>query len=268
MGNTKISWTQATWNPVVGCAHVSAGCDHCYAAREASGRLAHLPQYAGLAEDGRFTGDVRLLHERLDQPRRWKRPRQVFVNSMSDLFHSEVSEPFIATVWWTMAACPQHRFQILTKRPQRMAELLTAEMPWQWGNSDDGLTQLTWPLANVWLGVSIENQTYAWRTRWLAEAAAAHRFVSFEPLLTRIDKVDLTGIEWAIIGSESGSGRPTDPDWVRRLVAICREQGVQVHVKQLFDERSPRRPLRNVDAFPEDLRLRETPVALVPGMPS
>lgn len=268
MTATKISWTDETWNPVVGCAHVSPGCDHCYAAREASGRLAHLPAYAGLAVAGRFTGEVRMLHDRLDQPRRWRRPRQVFVNSMSDLFHRDVPEPFIASVWATMAACPQHRFQVLTKRPQRMAELVPAEMPWQWGDWKDGLTQLTWPLPNVWLGVSIERQAYAWRAEHLRRAGAAHRFVSFEPLVGPVDDVDLTGIEWAIIGSESGSGRFTDESWVRRLVGLCREQGVQVHVKQLFDPRSPRRPLRNVESFPADLQLRETPVALTPGVPA
>jgi len=122
---TKIEWTEETWNPIVGCDHVSPGCDNCYAAREASGRLKHLPLYAGLASDGKFTGEVRLVPERLDQPLRWQRPRRIFVNSMADLFHDDVPDGFIAQVWNVMAHCPQHTFQILTKRHARMRSWVT-----------------------------------------------------------------------------------------------------------------------------------------------
>lgn len=118
--HSAIEWTESTWNPIAGCTAVSAGCDHCYAARQASGRLSRLPLYAGLAVDGAFTGEVRLAPGRLDQPLRWKRPRRVFVNSMSDLFHEAVPDGFIARVWNVMAQCPQHQFQILTKRHARM----------------------------------------------------------------------------------------------------------------------------------------------------
>src|SRR5215211_2324237 len=119
--NTGIEWCDATWSPLVGCSHVSAGCDHCYAASLASGRLSTHPIYAGIASGGRFTGEVRLLAERLDQPLRWRKPRRIFVNSMSDLFHDAVPDEYIARVWAVMAIARHHQFQVLTKRPGRMA---------------------------------------------------------------------------------------------------------------------------------------------------
>ena len=122
---TKIEWAEETWNPILGCTAVSDGCDHCYSAREASGRLKNLALYAGLAEGGKFTGEVRLVPERLEQPMRWQRPRRIFVNSMSDLFHDDVPDGFIAQIWNVMAHCPQHTFQILTKRHARMRSWVT-----------------------------------------------------------------------------------------------------------------------------------------------
>jgi protein gp37 len=248
---TGIEWTDATWNPVVGCAYVSAGCENCYAAREAADRLAHLPTYAGLAvrrpgEPAQFTGEVRCLPERLDQPLRWRRPRRVFVNSMSDLFHPGVDWAFIAGVFARMALAHRHTFQVLTKRPQRMARMLddpkfrvaVAEAATEiiattgfagrrqfdlsrWHPepyADSNVWYPPWPLPNVWLGVSIETDRYAWRADHLRSTPAVVRFVSAEPLLGPLPSLDLSGIDWLIVGGESGPGaRPMHPDWVRDL---------------------------------------------------
>lgn len=190
---THIQWTEATWNPVVGCEHVSPGCDHCYAARETSGRLAHLPLYAGLAKAGRFTGEVRLVPERLDQPLRWHRPRRVFVNSMSDLFHDDVPREFIADVFAVMALAARHTFQLLTKRHGRMRSLLNdPTFPRLVANRvykrHRYAKQPTWPLPNVWLGVSVEDQHWAdVRIPPLLDTPAAVRWVSAEPLLGSVD---------------------------------------------------------------------------------
>lgn len=198
---TGIEWTDATWNPILGCTHVSSGCDHCYAASLASGRLAKVPQYVGLAENGRFNGTIRLLPERLDQPLRWTRPRMIFVNSMSDLFHDGVSDDYIAKVFAVMAAAGQHIFQVLTKRPGRMRSLLSK--PWfpiavdnertaiearRSGQSVRFVRPGPWPLPNVWLGTSAEDQRW-FDIRWpsLRDTPAAVRFISAEPLLGAID---------------------------------------------------------------------------------
>jgi protein gp37 len=190
---SNIEWTDTTWNPVVGCAHVPPGCDNCYAAREASGRLKNVPIYTGLTSGGKFTGEVRPLHERLDQPLKWRKPRMIFVNSMSDLFHSGVPMNFIVEVFAVMAKASHHTFQILTKRPQRMKSLLGqiegtfntmvhrryAELC---GMNPSAVT-MPWPLPNVWLGTSIESDTYAFRANYLRKTPAAVRFISAEPLL-------------------------------------------------------------------------------------
>ena len=153
--STGINWTDETWNPLVGCKAVSLGCDNCYAAREASGRLSGHPLYAGLATDGVFGGEVRLIPERLDQPLRWKRPRKIFVNSMSDLFHPDVPDEFVAEVFAVMALAARHTFQVLTKRPQRMASLLSSSMFADLvteavrGRDSSFLGSLVWPLGNV-----------------------------------------------------------------------------------------------------------------------
>jgi len=229
---TAIEWTDSTWNPVTGCTQVSPGCDHCYALRFAE-RFRGVPGHP--FEHG---FDLRLRPERLTQPLRWRKPRRVFVNSMSDLFHADVPDEFIAQVFAVMAASPRHTFQVLTKRPQRMRRWLSHpaaqarvwEAARQLGLAVDGAS---WPLPNVWLGTSIENNNYAWRADFLRRTPAAVRFISAEPLLGPLDRLDLTGIHWLITGGESGPGhRPCDPAWVRDLRDRCVAAGVAFFFKQ------------------------------------
>lgn len=235
--DSNIEWTDATWNPVTGCDRTSPGCDNCYALKMA-GRLNRMGQ-ANYQNDGdpRTSGPgfgVTCHPHMLDQPLRWKRPRRIFVNSMSDLFHPDVPDEFIARVFAVMALCPQHTFQILTKRPQRMASLLASprfdvfrasvvdsfiDHGVRVGLDDD---PFAWPLPNVWLGVSIENDTYSWRANYLRDTPAAVRWISAEPLLGPLPSLDLTGIDWLVVGGESGPGaRPMHPDWVRDLRDRC-----------------------------------------------
>ncbi len=241
---TKIGWTDATWGPIVGCKAVSPGCDHCYAARLASGRLKHVPIYTGLAEDGVFTGEVRCLPERLDDPLHWRKPCRVFVNSMSDLFHPDVPHGFIMKVFDVMERAPQHVFQILTKRPQRMAAFME-------GTTDD-------TFLNVWLGTSIESDAYTFRANHLRDTPAAVRFLSLEPLLGPLPSLDLTGIDWVIVGCESGPGaRPMDLAWVYELRDKARAAGCAFFVKQLsFGEPGV---YHDIIDFPLGLRVREYP---------
>lgn len=227
--NTGISWTDSTWNPTVGCSRVSAGCDHCYAIRDSARQVgAKHPAYEGVLTIGNrdWSGRVNLVPERLGQPLRWKRPRRIFVNSMSDLFHPEIPVEYIAQVFGVMSMASWHQFQVLTKRPQRMAEVLadpafpamvadaatelwrSGSMPkrgdacpapggwfatwptppaWLVTDVEDDRGTARWPIPNVWLGTSIESGTYAWRSRHLLETPAAVRFVSAEPLLTALD---------------------------------------------------------------------------------
>lgn len=234
--STGIEWADETWNPLVGCSKVSEGCDNCYAIG-ASARMIANPKvdaYGGTVEDGDWTGALNLLHDRLDQPLRWKRPRRIFVNSMSDLFHPDVPAEFQAKVWATMSMAPQHRFMILTKRPRQMqfvehpafrlevnAERLrrgVSVLP------DSALPDgsYSWPLRNVWLGTSIELDKYTFRADYLRTTPAAVRFLSLEPLLGPLPSLDLTGIDWVIVGGESGSNaRPMHPDWVRNIEELC-----------------------------------------------
>ncbi|MCL4413184.1 MAG: phage Gp37/Gp68 family protein [Actinobacteria bacterium] len=240
---TGISWTDATWNPVVGCERTSPGCDHCYAIRDGV-RLQHLPAYAGTISDGDWTGLIRCLPERLDQPLRWKRGRRIFVNSMSDLFHPSVPDAFIAQVFEVMAYAKQHTFQVLTKRPQRMASLLGYwhDRGWLFGNGAPGVGTLrpeiigyghTLPLHNVQLGVSIESDTYSWRANHLRKTPVAIRFLSLEPLLGPLPSLDLTGIDWVIVGGESGpDARPMHPDWARDIRDRCVAAGIPFTFKQ------------------------------------
>lgn len=293
---TGIEWTDETWNPVVGCEHAgSPGCDRCYAARETAGRLQHVPLYAGLAvrpADGgppRFTGELRTVSSRVDQPLRWRRPRMVFVNSMSDLFHPDVDTPFIARVFAVMALARRHTFQVLTKRPARMARLLEAadfrryvaeeatsiigstspydrwrlEVGLDWSPEPDGrgsnLWRPPWPLPNVWLGTSIEMVPYTFRLRYLLEAPAAVRFVSAEPLLAPLaGALRLDGVDWLIVGAESGPGaRQCELAWVRDLVDAALAADVAVFVKQLSS--GGPRPIKDLADFPADLRIRHYP---------
>ena len=206
-----IEWTEATWNPVTGCTKISPGCRHCYAER-----LSYRLQAMGKE---RYKNGFRLaLHEdALAVPRTWRSPRLVFVNSMSDLFHERVPLPFIRRVFQVMTDCPRHTFQILTKRPQIAAE---------------HASQLNWP-RNVWLGTSIENATALVRIRHLRRIPAAIRFLSVEPLLEPIPSLPLTGIDWVIVGGESGPGcRPMEPWWVRDIRDRCVAHGVPFFFKQ------------------------------------
>ncbi len=273
---TKIEWTDATWNPITGCDKVSTGCDHCYAET-----IAH--RFAGTAAypDG-FA--VTLRPERLDQPLRWKRSRRIFVNSMSDLFHKDIPDEYIAQMFAVMALAPQHTFQVLTKRHARMRSLLNrydfrAEVyRVVWEKRPDAAS-VSWPLPNVWLGVSVENQQWAdLRIPALLDTPAAVRFLSCEPLLGQVDLRDFVdrwsdddestcdwghcnevavavrrdfahegtnyvsmlpvcvqhrGIDWVIVGGESGPGaRPMHPAWARTLRDQCLGAEIPFHFKQ------------------------------------
>ena len=208
---TGIEWTDVTWNPVTGCTKVSPGCKHCYAERMAKRiqAMGH-PRYKN--------GFNLTLHDDLIKlPLTWVKPRQVFVNSMSDLFHEAIPLQFIASVFETMAKAKQHTFQILTKRSDRLTELAPF-LPW---------------LPNIWMGVSVENQQYIHRIDHLRETPSFVRFLSLEPLLGPLDNLDLYGIHWVIAGGESGPGtRPVDVNWVRSIRDQCLESGVPFFFKQ------------------------------------
>jgi protein gp37 len=234
---TQIEWTDATWNPVRGCARVSPGCEHCYAERLAARFSSPGQPYEGLATmvngHPRWTGEIQLVAGAINLPLRWKTPRRVFVNSTSDLFHEAVPESFIDRCLYTIALARQHTFQILTKRPERMHALMSRPYPYaiHWC-TPDGFT-LPWPLPNLWLGVSVESADYLHRIDILRAIPTAVRFVSFEPLLGPIPTPDLSGIHWIIIGGESGPGaRPMHPDWARELVSQGKLQGCAVFFKQ------------------------------------
>lgn len=239
-----IGWTDATWNPVVGCSRVSPGCDHCYAIRDGV-RLQHLDAYAGTISDGDWTGTVRTLPERLDVPLRWRKPRRIFVNSMSDLFHPAVDDRYIEQVLHVVAYARRHTFQVLTKRPQRMATVLGhwQDRGWLFGPEAPGAGSTrpqmgggfgyALPLANLWLGTSIEADRYAWRADYLRSTPVALRFLSLEPLLGPLPSLDLSGIDWVIVGGESGpQARPMHPSWVRDIRDRCIEAGVALFFKQ------------------------------------
>ena len=267
---SKIEWTDATWNVVIGCDKVSPGCDHCYAIRTAH-RMQANPNpkvsgaYAGTEANGDWTGRVNLVTDRLDLPLMWRRPRRIFVNAQSDLFHANVPDEFIARVWAVMALAPQHTFQILTKRHGRMRALLSSlafrsrvnDKAWLMLSGEDsnvtprsGAHPVTWPLPNVWLGVSVEDQKRAdLRIPALLDTPSAVRWISAEPLLGPVDIINglgdswLTGIDWIVVGGESGPGsRPMHPDWARSLRDQCEVAGVPFLFKQWGDhERDGRR---------------------------
>lgn len=210
-GKSHIEWTESTWNPVTGCSKVSAGCKNCYAERMAA-RLQAMgnPRYA----DG---FKVTLHPDLVDAPKSWKTPRKIFVNSMSDLFHEKVPLAFIKKVFATMRACPQHTFQILTKRSARLAELAP---------------QLDWA-PNVWMGVSVEDNDAVYRIHDLLKVPAAVRFLSCEPLIGPCDNMPLDGIDWVIVGGESGPGsREMKIEWVRSIYKQCRSAKAAFFFKQ------------------------------------
>lgn len=318
---TTIEWTEASWNPVRGCSIVSPGCTNCYAMRQAhrhagaGGAYAHLTK---MTKGGPvWTGRVRMVPDAYDAPLRWKKPRRIFVNSMSDLFHEGIDFEHIAALFGVMASAPQHTFQILTKRPQRAREFF------EWiGNDADGPAngcilhareilgirryglrrepdeEPPWPLSNVWIGVSVEDQKRAdERIPLLLQTPAAVRWISAEPLLGPVDLcetfgmwwnstmrcyegtgsafnrgVGMGGLDWVVVGGESGPGaRPFDIAWARSLRDQCKVAGVPFFLKQLGSVqkdgdqyRSPADYLRNrkggdMAEFPEDLRVREYP---------
>ena len=270
---TNIEWTDATWNPIVGCSVISAGCSNCYAMRQA-GRLldgnAKTPHYDGTTKTSNagyvWTGKVAMApDETLLAPLRWKKPRMIFVNSMGDLFHEAVPDAWIERVFAVMALSPQHTFQVLTKRPERMTEYLNdPRTPERIGSSlfsrvlaphfyrgfavmTLGLPThqyITLPLPNVWLGTSVEDQKSAnARIPHLLSTPAAVRFISAEPLLGPVDLravpipaddgYDGATLDWVIVGGESGKGaRPMHPDWVRSLRDQCGRENVPFFFKQ------------------------------------
>jgi protein gp37 len=214
-GTTAIEWTDATWNPVTGCTKISAGCDNCYAERFSE-------RFRGVAGHPFEHGfDLTLRPERLDQPLRWRKPRMIFVNSMSDLFHKGVPEEFIARVCDTMEQAHWHTFQVLTKRSSVMRNFLRRRY------SAHGAP------AHIWFGVSVEDGGKKSRIRHLQEAPARVRFLSIEPLIGPVGRLDLSGIAWVIVGGESGPcARPLMPAWVREVRDQCVDSGVALFFKQ------------------------------------
>ncbi len=229
--NSSIEWTETTWNPVTGCTKISPGCDNCYAIREAH-RLAGNPSpvvqkaYQGTTHrlNGRtnWTGVVQNVSDRLQQPLHWQKPRRIFVNSMSDLFHEDVPTTYILEVADVMKRAGWHTYQVLTKRAKRLRQLLNEELR--------TLAQLD----HIWWGVSVENRRHGFpRIRELQNAAAAVRFLSVEPLLEDLGEIDLAGIHWVIVGGESGPGsRAMQPSWVESIRDQCTAAGVAFFFKQ------------------------------------
>jgi protein gp37 len=317
---TGISWTNATWNPTVGCSKVSTGCRECYAEEVHEKRLNGVHGYPVFRPWTALNAEhnVTLMPHKLDQPLRWRKPRMVFVNSMSDLFHEQIPDEYIAQVFAVMAAAAQHTFQILTKRPERMHALLNTAL---WGVLVDNAAREAGrapvlpnrmayyePLPNVWLGVSIENRKWVGRADVLRETPAAVRFISAEPLLGPLiapdvyasdttgeleaywpdgydgHDLDLAGIDWLIVGGESGSGhRPFDVAWARDLRDACdrsersewcdgagidrgetyrpcpRCDGRGVRTAFFVKQLGGARPGTALEDLPPDLRIREFP---------
>lgn len=208
---THIEWTEMTWNPVTGCSKISPGCDHCYAER-----MARRLQAMGVDRYG-HAFDVTLHPDLLDVPKTWRSPRLIFVNSMSDLFHERVPKGFIQKIFRTMAACQQHTFQVLTKRSGRLLAI-AEELEWK---------------PNIWMGVTVESPQYFSRILHLAAVPAHVRFLSIEPLLAPMAGLPLNGIDWVIVGGESGPGaRPMEQSWVELILRECRKAGVAFFFKQ------------------------------------
>ena len=290
---TTIEWTEQTWNATTGCDRISPGCDNCYALTMAK-RLKGMGS-AKYQTDGnpRTSGPGFALTTHADtltEPLRWKKPRKVFVNSMSDLFHARVPRDFLAQVFAVMAATPQHTYQILTKRPERAARILTDlctcgtghppgehfRSSMEWAATSHSPTYVpglqhgiyhrtVWPLPNVWIGTSIENADYNRRADALRNTPAAVRFISAEPLLGPLDGLNLTGIDWLIIGGESGPGaRPFNPAWATDLIRASRTAGAAPFVKQLGTVWARQNGATdpkggNPEDWPAHLRVREYP---------
>lgn len=282
MAKSKILWTEQTWNPIVGCSKVSPGCDNCYAERMAArlsaievkrfadGKTADFGPYSSVvsgSQSGKFVwfGKTAFVESALEKPLHWKKPRQIFVCSMSDLFHESIPFDWIDKVFAVMALCPQHTFQVLTKRSARMVEYFEKlkQRVYEWDNGEGEteeflITKLlddsdsvrvrsaciawlkTWnarhlgfPLPNLWLGVTVEHPDYKYRIDELRKIPAAIRFLSCEPLLADLGELNLDGIDWVIVGGESGSGaRPMHPDQARSLRDQCKAAEVPFFFKQ------------------------------------
>lgn len=212
---TPIEWTDGSWNPVTGCTKITAGCDHCYAERFAE-RFRGVPGHA--FEHG---FDLTLRPERLDQPGKWRKPSRIFVNSMSDLFHKDIPRSYVDQVFDAMEAADHHQYQVLTKRSSRMRDFLRRRY------ADRA------PPPHIWLGVSVEDAKGAARIEHLRQSPAAVRFLSVEPLIGPVGRLDLTGIHWVIVGGESGGhARPMDPAWAREVRDACIAQSVPLFFKQ------------------------------------
>jgi len=262
---TKIEWTEKVWNPVVGCSKVSAGCRFCYAETMAK-RLKRIgvKQYQGVVTEHGWNGVVGLVPASLSEPTHWRKPRRVFVNSMSDLFHEKIPFDFVDAVFQTICTATQHTYQILTKRADRMKKYF------------DLMNKNAFIPNNVLIGVSCENrQTALERIPTLQSIELATRFISFEPLLESIGEIDLTGIHWAIIGGESGpKARPFNIEWAREIIRQCKAAKVPVFMKQVgtrpvaftlqtgYVEPMKLKSRKGGDPaeWPIDLRIREYPV--------
>ena len=247
MATTSIEWSNNTWNPLTGCTKTSPGCKNCYAERM-SKRLKLMGQ-ANYRNEFKLT-----LHEHmLGLPLKWKRPSKIFVNSMSDLYHKDVPEAFIRKVFDTMVAADWHQYQILTKRADRLEEL-AARLPWK---------------PHIWQGVSVENADYTFRIDHLRRTAAHVKFLSIEPLLGPIPHLDLSGIDWVIVGGESGPcSRPMAVEWVRDIRTACESQNVPLFFKQTGEKLARDLKLKSrkggdMAEFPADLRVRQFPLQLV-----
>ncbi|MFE1767269.1 DUF5131 family protein [Streptomyces angustmyceticus] len=293
--NSAIEWTDATWNPVTGCTKVSPGCDNCYADTFSE-------RWRGIAGHYFENGfDIQLRPNKMTVPLTWKKPRRVFVNSMSDLFHPDIHDADLHLIFGVMAATPQHTYQILTKRHGRMRSLLNdpqfAHMAFHragmYGRPDTAAR--TWPLPNIHLGVSVENQKWAdTRIPALLDTPAAVRFLSCEPLLGPVtlpfleETDDCTcafgppdhphhptcgltpgpawnRLHWVIVGGESGRGaRPMDPAWATQIVQQCQRSNVPVFVKQLGSRWGKQH--KDIDLFPAELRVRQFPETTAPAL--
>lgn len=239
-GTSNIEWTEMTWNPVTGCVKVSQGCKHCYAERMAK-------RLKSMGSERYVNAFKPTLHSDLiDLPIRWKKPRTVFVNSMSDLFQEAVPQSFIKRVFDTMVNCPQHTFQVLTKRADRLEALATA---------------LPWP-ENVWMGVSVEDARALNRVRLLKKTPAQVKFLSCEPLIGPLGRLPLDSIDWVIVGGESGPGaRPMKAEWVRAIHTQCKRANVPFFFKQWGGVRKELYG-RTLDGQIYDAMPRRTPYAV------
>lgn len=209
--DSKIEWTECTWNPVTGCTKISTGCLNCYAERMAR-RLKAMGQ-----PNYRNGFEVTCHQHTLNMPLQWKKPQMIFVNSMSDLFHKDVPDDFILDIFSTMRQAKQHQYQILTKRAERLAKL-SPELPWR---------------ENIWMGVTVEAVDYKYRIDYLRYTGAKIKFLSLEPLLDDLGELNLDEIDWVIVGGESGPGaRPMEIDWVRNIREQCLAQNVPFFFKQ------------------------------------